>query len=103
MTGSETGSKSLEMPGIDPGTSRMLSERSTIWATPPWILDTKLENLNSDFNLLKLFKIEYFWVQLGHILRQHICNQMLLHFFSFLFEILYCIATVTNKNVKKIS
>ena len=25
----------LEMPGIDPGTSRMLSERSTIWATPP--------------------------------------------------------------------
>ena len=24
------------MPGIDPGTSRMLSERSTIWATPPW-------------------------------------------------------------------
>ena len=28
--------KSLEMPGIDPGTSHMLSERSTIWATPPW-------------------------------------------------------------------
>ena len=28
--------KYLEMPGIDPGTSRMLSERSTIWATPPW-------------------------------------------------------------------
>ena len=28
--------KSMEMPGIDPGTSRMLSERSTIWATPPW-------------------------------------------------------------------
>ena len=27
--------KILEMPGIDPGTSRMLSERSTIWATPP--------------------------------------------------------------------
>ena len=27
--------KNLEMPGIDPGTSRMLSERSTIWATPP--------------------------------------------------------------------
>ena len=26
----------MEMPGIDPGTSRMLSERSTIWATPPW-------------------------------------------------------------------
>ena len=27
--------KELEAPGIDPGTSRMLSERSTIWATPP--------------------------------------------------------------------
>ena len=25
----------LENPGIDPGTSRMLSERSTIWANPP--------------------------------------------------------------------
>ena len=24
----------MEVPGIDPGTSRMLSERSTIWATP---------------------------------------------------------------------
>ena len=28
----------LENPGIDPGTSRMLSERSTIWASPPLIL-----------------------------------------------------------------
>ena len=27
--------KKLETPGIDPGTSRMLSERSTIWATSP--------------------------------------------------------------------
>ncbi len=26
---------SLENPGIDPGTSRMLSERSTIWANSP--------------------------------------------------------------------
>ena len=25
----------MEDPGIDPGTSRMLSERSTIWASPP--------------------------------------------------------------------
>ena len=25
----------MEDPGIDPGTSRMLSERSTIWANPP--------------------------------------------------------------------
>ena len=27
--------KGMEAPGIDPGTSRMLSERATIWATPP--------------------------------------------------------------------
>ena len=27
--------KDMEDPGIDPGTSRMLSERSTIWANPP--------------------------------------------------------------------
>ncbi len=25
----------MENPGIDPGTSRMLSERSPIWANPP--------------------------------------------------------------------
>ena len=28
-------SKKLEMRGIDPRASHMLSERSTIWATPP--------------------------------------------------------------------
>ncbi len=27
--------KKVEVRGIDPRTSRMLSERSTIWATPP--------------------------------------------------------------------
>ena len=27
--------KNLEMRGIDPRASHMLSERSTIWATPP--------------------------------------------------------------------
>ena len=27
--------KSVENPGIDPGTSRMLSERSTMWANSP--------------------------------------------------------------------
>ena len=31
--------KVLENPGIDPGTSRMLSERSTIWANPPCCLE----------------------------------------------------------------
>ena len=28
----------LENPGVDPGASRMLSERSTIWANPPALL-----------------------------------------------------------------
>ena len=36
----------MEAPGIDPGTSRMLSERSTIWATPP---DVREGQLNSHF------------------------------------------------------
>ena len=31
----------MEAPGIDPGTSRMLSERSTIWATPPFLVKTE--------------------------------------------------------------
>ena len=33
----------LENPGIDPGTSHMLSERSTIWANPP---DNMIRTLN---------------------------------------------------------
>ena len=37
-----TSLKSLEVPGIDPGTSRMLSERSTIWATPPVLCNLEL-------------------------------------------------------------
>ena len=32
------GKRKVEDPGIDPGTSRMLSERSTIWANPPTCL-----------------------------------------------------------------
>ena len=34
--------KDVEDPGIDPGTSRMLSERSTIWANPPSCKKTQL-------------------------------------------------------------
>ena len=33
--------KYLEAPGIDPGTSYMLSKRSTIWATPPIVNHTR--------------------------------------------------------------
>ena len=35
-------SKNLEDPGIDPGTSRMLSGRSTIWANPPFYKESSL-------------------------------------------------------------
>ena len=35
----------MEAPGIDPGTSRMLSERSTIWATPPDVWEGQLNSL----------------------------------------------------------
>ena len=34
--------KLLENPGIDPGTSHMLSERSTTWASPPYLEMVKL-------------------------------------------------------------
>ncbi len=33
--------KLLEVQGIDPRTSRMLSERSTIWATPPLFVNLR--------------------------------------------------------------
>ena len=36
----------MEAPGIDPGTSRMLSERSTIWATPPCSFRTPVFGLH---------------------------------------------------------
>ena len=40
LTGRWTNSNvQIEVLGIDPRTSRMLSKRSTIWATPPWLDD----------------------------------------------------------------
>ena len=54
--------KELEAPGIDPGTSRMLSERSTIWATPP-LLNFSGFLLNSN-----CFKVTSFLV-LNHVLQ----------------------------------
>ena len=33
----------MEDPGIDPGTSHMLSERSTIWASPPPVKQFSVE------------------------------------------------------------
>ena len=47
-----TRQKSLEMPGIDPGTSRMLSGRSTIWATPPWWRDILVQSYSSRLSLV---------------------------------------------------
>ena len=40
----------LENPGIDPGTSHMLSERSTIWASPPAYYEP-LKNASEVFRL----------------------------------------------------
>ena len=37
----------VENPGIDPGTSHMLSERSTIWANSP-IVSTSVTSLWTD-------------------------------------------------------
>ena len=45
----------MEAPGIDPGTSRMLSERSTIWATPP----IQIQLLFSNFLIIIFFYTSY--------------------------------------------
>ena len=41
MSNTSTPAMSLENPGVDPGTSRMLSGRSTIWANSP--IDIEIE------------------------------------------------------------
>ena len=48
-------SEKLEMRGIDPRTSRMQSERSTIWATSPWRKRraTALSNLSSAIEIVE--------------------------------------------------
>lgn len=46
--------KKMEMRGIDPRTSRMLSERSTIWATSPRRRET-ITDKNSPWSFLFLF------------------------------------------------
>ena len=47
--------KNLEVQGIDPRTSRMLSERSTIGATPPDVQNrSKLFIISDKLNQLKL-------------------------------------------------
>ena len=45
----------MEAPGIDPGTSRMLSERSTIWATPPFF---QIEHQPSIAQLVERWTVE---------------------------------------------
>ena len=44
--------KTMEDPGIDPGTSRMLSERSTIWANPP-TLTLSLSEFILEFSIIQ--------------------------------------------------
>ena len=43
--------KIMEMRGIDPRTSRMLSGRSTIWATPPESLSRNRHSVYNPFSL----------------------------------------------------
>ena len=53
----------LEAPGIDPGTSRMLSERSTIWATPPFLFyELKMSALKfKDKNISSISTSDWVW------------------------------------------
>ena len=50
----------LEMRGIDPRTSRMLSERSTIWATSPWFLTIEEAFVSVGKQEVKIFLGRYF-------------------------------------------
>ena len=48
----------LEMRGIDPRTSRMLSERSTIWATSPWFKTVEEAFVSVGKQEVKIFILE---------------------------------------------
>ena len=50
----------LEMRGIDPRTSRMLSERSTIWATSPWFKTVEEAFVSVGKQEVKIFILEGF-------------------------------------------
>ena len=50
----------LEMRGIDPRTSRMLSERSTIWPTSPWFLTIEEAFVSVGKQEVKIFLGRYF-------------------------------------------
>ena len=50
----------LEMRGMDPRTSRMLSERSTIWATYPWFKTVEEAFVSVGKQEVKIFLGRYF-------------------------------------------
>ena len=50
----------LEMRGIDHRNSRMLSERSTIWATSPWFQIVEEAFVSVDKQEVKIFLGRYF-------------------------------------------
>ena len=50
----------LEMRGIDPRTSRMLGERSTIWATSPWFITVGEAFVSVGKQEVKIFLGRYF-------------------------------------------
>ena len=51
--------KGMENPGIDPGTSRMQSGRSTIWANPP-ILSKGISKTKQKHNIRNVRSLHYF-------------------------------------------
>ena len=51
---------SWEMRGIDPRTSRMLSERSSIWATIPWLKIVEEGFVSVGKQEVKIFLWRYF-------------------------------------------
>ena len=52
----------LEMRGIDPRTSRMLGERSTIWATSPRFITVGEAFISVGKKEVKIFLGRYFWL-----------------------------------------
>ena len=93
----------LENPGIDPGTSRMLSERSTIWANSPacYLWEIKFKNISFKFLrsdwLISLYarsirfrqifrSIRYRWFLVVFLRETHKLREDNFEFFCFVFH-----------------
>jgi hypothetical protein len=56
----------MEMRGIDPRTSRMLSERSTIWATSPYISEPIMFQKARDYEQVRVFLLFKVYYDMAH-------------------------------------